>query len=196
MNWSTRWVQGPKAPSCSASGSSMRLQQRTVDPTARRGSASRPPINCAVDRDAPPSQLAVGGNKKLQLSVHGLGAEAAVAVGAAVGTTSAADASTPQEAPAAAMITAAKSTELCTASLPGSASMIVGWNKIGRQESTGAVSSHARKFRSEWQPRHIDRRPMGSAATVAVGRGSRLPLAMSVAAYDFNPLGDDDIRSA
>src|ERR1700754_1216825 len=38
-------------------------------PTADRGShgapwlCQPPPINCAVDRDAPPSQLAVGGNK-------------------------------------------------------------------------------------------------------------------------------------
>src|SRR6266478_9078903 len=45
---------------------------------------------------------------KLQPSVHGLGAEAAVAAEAPVGTTSAAHASTPQKAPVAARITAAK----------------------------------------------------------------------------------------
>src|SRR6267378_202044 len=43
---------------------------------------------------------------KPQPSVHGLGAEAAVAAVAPAGTTSAAQASTPQEAPPAAMITA------------------------------------------------------------------------------------------
>src|SRR6266478_2097051 len=53
---------------------------------------------------------------KLQPSVHGLGAEAVVAAVAPVGATSAAQASTPQEAPPAAMITTAKNAELCTAS--------------------------------------------------------------------------------
>src|SRR5882757_1175785 len=70
---------------------------------------------------------------KLQPSVHGLGAEAAVAAVAPVGTASAAQASTPQEAPPAAMITAAKNAELCTASLPGSCA-IVSRYKVGRQE--------------------------------------------------------------
>src|ERR1700737_2834108 len=96
---------------------------------------------------------------KLQPSVHALGAEAAVATEAAVGTTSAADASSPQEATPAAMITAAKNAELCTASLPGSTCTIVSLYKAGRQESTGAVCSDARKFRSEWQPRHSLKSP-------------------------------------
>src|SRR5712671_8186524 len=91
---------------------------------------------------------------KPQPSVHGWGAEAVVAAAAPVGTTSAADASTPQQAKHAAMITAAKNAELCTASLPGSTCTIVSWYKIGRQESTDAICSDARKFRSEWQPRH------------------------------------------
>src|ERR1700704_551723 len=55
---------------------------------------------------------------KPQPSAHGLGAEAAVAAEAPVGTTSAADASIPQEAPLAVMITAAKNAELFTASPP------------------------------------------------------------------------------
>jgi hypothetical protein len=54
---------------------------------------------------------------KLEASVHGLGAEATVAAGAPVGAASAAQASTPQKPPPAAMITAAKNAELCTASL-------------------------------------------------------------------------------
>src|SRR6267154_2199557 len=70
---------------------------------------------------------------KLQPSVHGLGAEAAVAAVAPVGTASAAQASTPQEAPPAAMIIAAKNAELCTASLPGSTCTIVSRYKVGRQ---------------------------------------------------------------
>src|SRR5882762_11183501 len=71
---------------------------------------------------------------KLQPSVHGLGAEAAVAAVAPVGTTSAAHASNPQDAPPAAMITAAKNAELCTASLPGSPCATVSRYKVGRQE--------------------------------------------------------------
>jgi hypothetical protein len=54
---------------------------------------------------------------KLEASVHGFGAGTGVAAGAPVGATSAAHASTPQQAPSAAMITAAKNAELCTASL-------------------------------------------------------------------------------
>src|SRR5712672_1149648 len=99
---------------------------------------------------------------KPQPSVHGLGAEAAVAAEATVGTTSAAHASTPQKAPPAAMITAAKNAEFCTVSLPGSTCMIVSRYKVGRQESTDAMISDARKFRSEWQPRHSHlKRPTG-----------------------------------
>src|SRR6267378_5657468 len=106
---------------------------------------------------------------KSQPSVHGLGAEAAVAAGAPVGTTSAAQASTPQEAPPAAMITAAKNAELCTVSLPGSTCTIVCRYKVGRQDRVGAICSDVRKFRSEWQPRHSHlKRLTGSA--VAVGR--------------------------
>src|ERR1700704_1910250 len=71
---------------------------------------------------------------KLQPSVHGLGAEAAVAAVAPVGTASAAQASAPQEAPPAAMITAAKNAELCTASLLGSTCTIVSRYKVRRQE--------------------------------------------------------------
>src|SRR5882757_4561139 len=106
---------------------------------------------------------------KLQPSVHGLGAEAAVAAEAPVGTTSAAHASTPQEAPPAAMSTAAKNAELCTASLPGSTCVTVSLYKVGGQESTGVVCSDASKFRFQWQPRHSHlKRLTGSA--VAVGR--------------------------
>src|SRR6267378_2173149 len=91
---------------------------------------------------------------KLQPSVHTLGAEAAAADGAFIGMTSAAQASTPQEAPPAAIITAAENAELCTASLPGSTCTIVCRYKVGRQDRVGAICSDARKFRSEWQPRH------------------------------------------
>src|ERR1700704_1810510 len=99
---------------------------------------------------------------KLQPSVHGLGAEAAVAAVAPVGTASAAQASTPQEAPPAAMITAAKNADLCTASLPGSTCTIVSRYKVGRQERVGAMCSDAREFRSEWQLRHSHlKRPTG-----------------------------------
>src|SRR5712664_4972916 len=99
---------------------------------------------------------------KSQPSVHGLGAEAAVAAVAPVGTTSAAQASTPQEAPPAAMITAAKNAELCTVSLPGSTCTIVCRYKVGRQDRVGAICSDVRKFRSEWQPRHshLKRQPV------------------------------------
>ncbi len=55
---------------------------------------------------------------KLQPSVHGLGAEASTADGVFIGMTSAAQASTSQEAPAATRITAAKNAEFCNASLP------------------------------------------------------------------------------
>src|SRR5882757_9301575 len=92
---------------------------------------------------------------KLQPSVHGLGAEAAVAAVAPVGTASAAQASTPQEAPPAVTITAAKNAELCTASLPGSTCTIVSRYKVGRQESTDAISA---------MPENSD--PSGSHATV------------------------------
>src|SRR5258708_22422938 len=107
---------------------------------------------------------------KLQPSVHTLGAEAAAADGAFIGMTSAAQASTPQEAPPAAIITAAKNAELCTASLPGSTCTIVRWYKVGRQHGTGAIYSDAREFRSEWPPRHsLRRRPTGSAAQLLWG---------------------------
>ena len=62
--------------------------------------------------------------------MHGLGGEAAVAAEAPVGMTSAADTSIPQEAPPAAMITAAKKAELCTASLPGSTGTILSSTKL------------------------------------------------------------------
>src|SRR5882757_9681424 len=70
---------------------------------------------------------------KSQPSVHGLGAEAAVAAEALVGTASAAHAFISQAAPPAAIITAAKNAELCTASLPGSTCTIVSRYKVGRQ---------------------------------------------------------------
>src|SRR6266404_8307853 len=89
---------------------------------------------------------------KLQPSVHTLGAEAAAADGAFIGMTSAAQASTPQEAPPADHCS--KNAELCHASLPGSTCTIVRWYKVGRQHGTGAIYSDARNFRSEWQPRH------------------------------------------
>src|SRR6267378_7716045 len=96
---------------------------------------------------------------KLQPSVHALGAEAD---GAFIGMTSAAQASTPQEAPPAAMITAAKNAELCTVSLPGSTCTIVCRYKVGRQDRVGAICSDVRKFRSEWQPGHSHlKRPNG-----------------------------------
>src|SRR6266481_9962556 len=94
---------------------------------------------------------------KPQASVHGLGAEAAVAVEAPVGTTSAAHASTPQEAPPAAMITAAKNAELCTASLPGSTCTIVSRCKVGRQEIPAPYAV---------MPENSD--PSGSRATVTL----------------------------
>src|SRR5882757_5461523 len=96
---------------------------------------------------------------KSQPSVHGLGAETAVAAEAPVGTTSAAHASTPQKAPPAAMITAAKNAELCTVSLPGSTCTIVSRYKVGRQESTNAIPV---------MPDNSD--PSGSHATV-ISRG-------------------------
>src|SRR5258705_1736836 len=100
---------------------------------------------------------------KLQPSVHGLGAEAAVAAVAPVGTTSAAQASTPQEAPPAAMITAAKNAVLCTASLPGSPCAIVSRYKVGRQEIPAPYAV---------MPENSD--PSGSRATV-MSRGQRVP---------------------
>src|SRR5258708_27568432 len=102
---------------------------------------------------------------KLQPSVHGLGAEAAVGADAPVGTMSAAHASTPQEVPPAARITAAKNAERCIASLPGSPCTIVGWYKVGRQDRVSARCSDARKFRSEWQPRHTISEPVGMSQT-------------------------------
>src|ERR1700757_2896112 len=100
---------------------------------------------------------------KPQPSVHGLGAEAAVAAVAPVGSTSAAQASTPQKAPPAATITAAKNAELCTLSLPGSTCTIVSRYKVGRQERTDAISG---------MPENSD--PSGSRATV-ISRGQRVP---------------------
>src|SRR5258708_36368867 len=91
---------------------------------------------------------------KLQPSVHGLGAEAAVGADAPVGTMSAAHASTPQEAPPAARITAAKNAERCIASLPGSPCTIGGWYKVGQHDRGRARVSDAREFRSEVQPCH------------------------------------------
>src|SRR5260370_2692967 len=58
---------------------------------------------------------------KSQALVHGLGAEAAVAGEALVGTTSAAHASTSHEAPAAARITAAKMPSFAMRASPGRA---------------------------------------------------------------------------
>src|SRR6267142_1754056 len=110
---------------------------------------------------------------KLQPSVHGLGAEAAVAAEAPVGTTSAADASTPQEAKPVATITAAKNAELCTASLPSSTCTIVGWYKVGRQ----ARQSRRHMQRCQKIPIRVAAAPQSSqeangfrAATIAVGR--------------------------
>src|SRR5882762_9927336 len=118
---------------------------------------------------------------KLQPSVHGLGAEAAVAAEAPVGTTSAAQASTPQKAPPAAIVTAAKNAELCTVSLPGSTCTIVCRYKVGRQDSTGAECSDARKFRSVWQPRHSHlKRPTAASKRVpcrAISLDGASPLA-------------------
>src|SRR6266550_1494307 len=143
---------------------------------------------------------------KSQPSVHGLGAEAAVAAEAPVGTTSAADASTPQEALPAAMITAAKNAELCIASLHGSTRTIVigitlvaskyrrrmQWcQKIpvpvvaaphsSQEGRRYAVASHE----AEWS--------MGDRAQ---GQGSPLPTprAWRFRVYDFNPLGGRGIR--
>src|SRR6266436_1672343 len=91
---------------------------------------------------------------KPQPSVHGLGAEAAVAAEAPVGTTSAAHASTSQETPAAARITAAKMPSFAMRSLPGSIRTIMTGYKVDRQDRIGAKCSDAREFRSKWQPRH------------------------------------------
>src|SRR5258707_8523008 len=100
---------------------------------------------------------------KLQPSVHGLGAEAVVAAVAPVGATSAAQASTPQEAPPAAMITAAKNAELCTASLLAQQCTIVSRYEVGRQESTDAISVTGENSD-----------PSGSRATV-ISSGQRVP---------------------
>src|SRR5712671_5013419 len=99
---------------------------------------------------------------KLQPSVHGLGAEAVVAAVAPVGATSAAQASTPQEAPPAAMITTAKNAELCTVSLPGS--NMHDWKQVQSWPARKYRRhiSDARKFRPEWQPGHSHlKRPNG-----------------------------------
>src|SRR5258708_35236847 len=72
---------------------------------------------------------------KSQPSVHALGAEAAVAAEAPVGTASAAQASTPQEAPPAAMITAAKMPSFAMrASLAQRARLYVGTKWVGNTE--------------------------------------------------------------
>src|SRR5882672_10940719 len=90
---------------------------------------------------------------KPQPSEHGLGAEAAVAAEAPVGTMSAAHASTPRETPAATRITAAKMPSLAMrASLAQHARLWPG--KVGRQDRIGTIFGDTRKFRSEWQPRH------------------------------------------
>src|SRR5467141_5069339 len=69
---------------------------------------------------------------KLQPSVHALGAEAD---GAFIGMTSAAQASTPQEAPPAAMITAAKMPSFAMrASLAQRARLYVGTKLVGNTE--------------------------------------------------------------
>src|SRR6267142_6215416 len=91
---------------------------------------------------------------KLQPSMHALGAEAAVAAEAPVGTASAAHASTPQECTTGCEEHCSQSAELCHASLPGSICPIMTCYKVGRQHRIGAICSDARKFRSEWQPRH------------------------------------------
>jgi hypothetical protein len=111
---STRWVQSSKAATCSVSGLSMRRRQRIVGQTARRGSATGPRVNCAVDRDAVPSQQAVRGNKAPSFGArlgrrsrrrglrHDVGGPRLHFAGGA----------------ATASITAAKTAELCNASLP------------------------------------------------------------------------------
>src|SRR5258705_6744841 len=87
-------------------------------------------------------------------SVHVLGAEAAAAGGVFTGMVSAAQASTSQEAPPAARITAAKMPSFAMRSLPGSIRTIMTGYKVDRQDRIGAKCSDAREFRSKWQPRH------------------------------------------
>src|SRR6267378_4304088 len=73
---------------------------------------------------------------KRQPSMHALGAEAAVAAEAPVGTASAAHASTPQEALPAARSTAAKVRNFAMrASLAQQARLYVGTNLVGNTES-------------------------------------------------------------
>src|SRR6266850_1000571 len=97
---------------------------------------------------------------KSQPSAHGLGAVAAVAP---VGTASADHASTPQKAPAAARITAAKMPSFgMRASLADmhDCTLVQSWPATQNRRHI----SDAREFRSEWQPRHSDlKEPTGSA---------------------------------
>src|SRR6266404_957132 len=90
---------------------------------------------------------------KLQPSVHALGAEAAVAAEAPVGTASAARASTAQQTPAAARITAAK-----MPSFAMRASLTQQWTIVGGQSWSARQSrrntQYAREFRCEWRPSH------------------------------------------
>src|SRR5258707_15254475 len=88
---------------------------------------------------------------KPQPSVHGLGAEAATAGGGFTGMVSAAHASTAQETPAAARITAAKMPSFVMRASLAQQCTIVGC-KFDRQDKVGAICGDARKFRSEWQP--------------------------------------------
>src|SRR5258708_11054903 len=93
---------------------------------------------------------------KLQPSVHTLGAEAAAADGAFIGMTSAAQASTPQEAPPAAMITAAKMPSFAMrASLAQRARLYVGTKLVGNTEPAPYTV----------MPENSD--PSGSRATVS-----------------------------
>jgi hypothetical protein len=100
---------------------------------------------------------------KLQPSVHGLGAEATVAAAAPVGATSAAQASTPQETPAAARITAAKMPSFGMRASPAQyARLYVGTKLAANTESAPYAAT----------PENSD--PRGSRATV-ISRSQRVP---------------------
>src|ERR1700704_6320456 len=77
--------------------------------------------------------------------VHVLGAEAAVAAEAPVGTVSAAHASSSQQTPAAARITAAKMPSFCMRA-PRLNIRYYEPVQVGRQHRVGAICSHARKL--------------------------------------------------
>src|SRR5258708_37932997 len=90
---------------------------------------------------------------KPQPSVHVLGAEAAAAGGVFTGMVSAAHASTAQETPAAAMITAAKMPSFAMRASLTQQWTIVGWESWSARQSRRNMQ-YARKIRSERPPRH------------------------------------------